>query len=212
MKKSLIEFYTRLAHGLAVQFGSNCEVVVHDLQGKDIEHSIIAIENGHVTGRRIGDGPSHIVLESLHNSKQNLKQEDKLAYLTKTKNGKILKSSTIFIRDDSDKIIGIFGINYDITKLTMIESALHSLVTPENKEEKPKEITHNVNDLLDHLIEESVALVGKPVPLMIKEDKVTAIQFLNDAGAFLITKSGDKVANYFGISKYTLYSYIDVNK
>ena len=83
---------------------------------------------------------------------------------------------------------------------------------PENKEEKPKEITHNVNDLLDHLIEESVALVGKPVPLMNKEDKVTAIQFLNDAGAFLITKSGDKVANYFGISKYTLYSYIDVNK
>ena len=72
--------------------------------------------------------------------------------------------------------------------------------------------THNVNDLLDHLIEESVALVGKPVPLMNKEDKVTAIQFLNDAGAFLITKSGDKVANYFGISKYTLYSYIDVNK
>ena len=39
MKKSLIEFYTRLAHGLAVQFGSNCEVVVHDLQGKDIEDS-----------------------------------------------------------------------------------------------------------------------------------------------------------------------------
>ena len=34
---------------------------------------------------------------------------------------------------------------------------------------------------------------------MNKEDKVTAIQFLNDSGAFLITKSGDKVANYFGI-------------
>lgn len=60
--------------------------------------------------------------------------------------------------------------------------------------------------------DERYALVGKPVPLMNKEDKVTAIQFLNDAGAFLITKSGDKVANYFGISKYTLYSYIDVNK
>ena len=127
MKKSLIEFYTRLAHGLAVQFGSNCEVVVHDLQGKDIEHSIIAIENGHVTGRRIGDGPSQIVLESLHNSEQNLKQEDKLAYLTKTKNGKILKSSTIFIRDDSDKIIGIFGINYDISLMLAMEKELSSL-------------------------------------------------------------------------------------
>ena len=67
-------------------------------------------------------------------------------------------------------------------------------------------------DLLDHLIEESVALVGKPVALMNKEDKVTAIQFLNVSGAFLFTKSGDKVANYFGISKYTLYSYIDESK
>ena len=47
---------------------------------------------------------------------------------------------------------------------------------------------------------------------MNKEEKVKDIQFLNDAGAFLITKSGDKVAKYFGISKFTLYSYIDVNK
>ncbi len=89
MKKSLIEYYTRLAHGLAVQFGSNCEVVVHDLQGKDIEHSIFAFVFCFVTGRRIGDVPSQIVLESLHNSEQNLKQEDTLAYLTKTKNGKL---------------------------------------------------------------------------------------------------------------------------
>ena len=60
---------------------------------------------------------------------------------------------------------------------------------------------------MDSLIEQSVALVGKPVPLMTKDDKVQAIQFLNNAGAFLITKSGDKVSQYFGISKYTLYSY-----
>ncbi len=73
-------------------------------------------------------------------------------------------------------------------------------------------ITHDVNTLLDELIEQSVALVGVPVPLMSKEDKIKAINFLNDTGAFLITKSGDKVAKYFGISKYTLYSYVDINK
>ena len=38
------------------------------------------------------------------------------------------------------------------------------------------------------------------------DDKARAIQFLSQHGAFLITKSGDKVAKYFGISKYTLYS------
>ena len=43
-------------------------------------------------------------------------------------------------------------------------------------------------------------------------DKVRAIRFLSQHGAFLITKSGDKVAKYFGISKYTLYSYIDTKQ
>ena len=47
---------------------------------------------------------------------------------------------------------------------------------------------------------------------MNKEDKVKAIRFLSENGAFLVTKSGDKVAKYFGISKYTLYSYIDDSK
>ena len=52
MDKSTIDFYTRLAHGLAAQFGSNCEIVIHDLESNDVEHSIVAIENGYITGRK----------------------------------------------------------------------------------------------------------------------------------------------------------------
>ena len=77
---------------------------------------------------------------------------------------------------------------------------------------EPERISRNVSDLLDELIEQSVAIVGKPVSLMTKEDKVRAIRFLNQNGAFLVTKSGDKIAKYFGISKYTLYSYIDTKQ
>lgn len=203
----------QIARDLASEFGPDCEVVIHDLKTNDPEHSIVYIVNGHVTNRNVGDGPSNAVFDAIRNkNKSGDGPEDHSGYLMKTSDGKVLKCSTSYIRDDDGSLHYVFGINYDITKLTMIESALHALVTPVNKEEKPKEITHSVNDLLDHLIEESVALVGKPVALMNKEDKVTAIQFLNDSGAFLITKSGDKVASYFGISKYTLYSYIDVNK
>lgn len=203
----------QIAKDIASQFGPDCEVVIHDLKTTEPDHSIVYIINGHVTSRGVGDGPSNAVLDALRNLKKGEKAPaDHSGYLMKSSDGKILKCSTSYISDDDGSLHYVFGINYDITKLTMIDSALHSLVTPENKDERPKEITHSVNDLLEHLIEESVALVGKPVPLMNKEDKVTAIQFLNDSGAFLITKSGDKVANYFGISKYTLYSYIDVNK
>ena len=93
-----------------------------------------------------------------------------------------------------------------------MENQLKQFTATEQESKEPEAISRNVSDLLDELIEQSVKLVGKPVALMNKEDKVKAIQFLNETGAFLITKSGDKVCKYFGISKYTLYSYIDEAK
>ena len=210
MRASHLQFCFQLARGIAQQFGSNCEVVVHDLDSTDVEHSIVAIENGHVSGRRVGDGPSHIVLEALRGDCARL--EDRLAYLTRSDDGKILKSSTIYIRDDDGRAIGVFAINYDITLMLAMEDALKGFTATQVPEREPEHISRNVADLLDELIEQSVKLVGKPVPLMNKEDKVKAIQFLNDTGAFLITKSGDKVCKFFGISKYTLYSYIDEAK
>ena len=138
--------------------------------------------------------------------------EDHLCYLTRTRDGKILKSTTIYIRDDDGRPIGMFGINYDITLMLAMEDALKQFTATERDEQEPEHISRNVSDLLDELIAQSVKIVGKPVALMTKEDKVKAIQFLNETGAFLITKSGDKVCKFFGISKYTLYSYIDEAK
>lgn len=207
MKKSLVDFYTRLAHGIAAQFGSNCEVVVHDLQNHDYEHSIVTIVNGHVSGRQIGDAPSHIVLKSLQNGRKQL--NDKLAYLTKTKDGKILKSSTIYIRDEDDEIVGILGINYDISLILAMEEQLHSLSGTETEPAQAEPISVNIGDLLDELIDQSLHSIGKPTTLMTKDDKVQVVKQLNEAGVFLITKSSVKVCEALGISKYTLYSYLD---
>ena len=208
MTEAQLDFYKRLAHALALQFGSGCEVVVHDLEAADPSHSIVAIENGHVTGRKLGDGPSHVVLEALHAGGERL--EDRLAYLTKTADGKILKSSTVFIRDDDGRAVGIFAVNYDITILrAMGDTSAEVVGTEPSAPREPEPIVRSVADLLDDLIEQSVQLVGTPVALMSKEEKVRAIRYLNDTGAFLITKSGPKVCKFFGISKYTLYNYLD---
>lgn len=208
MTEAQLDFYKRLARALALQFGSGCEVVVHDLEAADPSHSIVAIENGHVTGRKLGDGPSHVVLEALHAGEERL--EDRLAYLTKTADGKILKSSTVFIRDDHGRTVGIFAVNYDITILRAMGNTIAEVVgTGPSAPREPEPIVRSVADLLDDLIEQSVQLVGTPVALMTKEEKVRAIRYLNDTGAFLITKSGPKVCKYFGISKYTLYNYLD---
>ena len=60
-----LKLLKQMAHGIAKQFGTSCEVVIHDLN-KDLETSIVHIENGQVTNRKFGDGPSGIVLETLH--------------------------------------------------------------------------------------------------------------------------------------------------
>ncbi len=208
-ENSKLELLRQVAAGIAAQFGSNCEVAIHDLS-RDPDRSIVFIANGHVSGRKVGDGASNVVMEQLRT--QDPEPRDHLCYLTKTPDGKILKSSTVYIRDRKGKVSAILAINYDISRLILMEEALHDLTsTGEEVPSEPERIT-NVSDLLDELIQQSVALVGKPAAVMNKEDKVKAIQFLSQNGAFLITKSGDKVAKYFGISKYTLYSYIDMNK
>ena len=201
------DFAIRMAKGIAGQFGPNCEVVIHDLRGHDTEHSIIAIENGHVTGRSIGDGPSHIVLEALREDPSMI--EDRISYLTKTPDGKVLKSTTLFIRDDEGRAIGLMGINYDISMLLAMDDSIRAFTGQAQPDAEPEAISRNVADLLDELLEHSVRIAGKPVAMMNKEDKIKAIRFLDSSGAFLITRSGPKVCQYFGISTYTLYSYLD---
>ena len=202
----------QIAADLASQFGPDCEVVIHDLKTSEPEHSIVYIVNGHVTNRDIGDGPSNAVFDAIRNQEKGATPEDHTGYLMKTADGKILKCSTSYIKDDDGSLHYVFGINYDITNIMMMHQELGEFMLTRDREQSEPEKIINVNDVLEDLIRQSVALVGKPAALMNKDDKVRAIRFLSDAGAFLVTKSGDKVAKYFGISKYTLYSYIDANK
>ena len=200
---------SNIAHAVALHYGKSCEVVIHDLTDTNAaDHSIIYIENGEVTGRKVGDGASHVVLKQLSNMSED--EKDHIGYFTKTSDGKILKSSTVYIRDENKKVIAIFSVNHDITSLSMMSASINEIITAVDDTKKDIEkISPNVNELLDDLIWQSVELIGKPVAFMNKEDKMRAIRYLNEKGALLITKSGDKISKYFGISKFTLYSYID---
>ena len=209
MESGKLEELRHIARGIAAQFGPNCEVVVHDLS-QHPDHTIVAIENGHVSGRKVGDGASNVVLERMEH--QDQEAQDHLSYLTRTPDGKVLKSSTIYIQNSRGKVTAILAINFDISALMMAAGAVRDFISVQAPQPAEPEKIVNINDLLDELIAQSVALVGKPVALMNKDDKVKAIRFLSDNGAFLVTKSGDKVAKHFGISKYTLYSYIDTKQ
>lgn len=200
---STLERLKVIAQGLAIQFGPSCEVLIHDLQG-DLDTSLVYIENGRITNRHVGDGPSHVVLDVLNYDDGS---EGRFGYLTKTKDGRILKSSTMYIRDDNGNIAYLLGINQDITEFVMMHRSLESLIGIGQAENGTVEkITTSVSELLDDLLLEAERLVGKPGPLMNKVERLKAISYLNEKGAFLISKSSEKIAEYFNISKFTLYS------
>lgn len=202
---------SRLIKMIAAQFGSNCEVVLHDLT-KDYDHSIVAIENNHITQRNIGDSGTNLGLEILRGT---VEEGDRYNYFTKTKDGKLLRSSSIYLKNDSGVVIGSICINFDISGYLLIENMLNEITNSSNRNGNP-EVTevfaNNVNELLDHLIVECQEVIKKRPEEMTRSDKIKMVEFLDSKGAFLITKAGDRICEYLGISKFTLYNYLDITK
>lgn len=202
-----LDFLTELARGITAQFGEHCEVVVHDWS-KPVDSTIVAIENGHVTGRKVGDPGTNLGLEIMRGSASG---DNRHNYVTQTKDGRILRSTSMYIKNGAGAIIGAICINFDITDLMVAEKTLQSL-TASGLSPVKESFVSSVGDLLDTLIQEAQDAVGKPPALMSKDDKTKFVRLLDQKGAFLIKKSGEKVCGYLGISKYTLYSYMDESK
>lgn len=200
-----MDFFSRLMKGLAAQFGSKCEVVLHDYE-KDYESTIVQIENGHVTGRSAGDCGTNLGLEVLRGT---VADGDKYNYITQTKDGKILHSTSIYIRNNEGKAIGALCINWDVTEMYACQNVLKDIIGMRAADDVKEVITNDVSDLLDELIQESIRYVGKPVANMTREDKMKGLKYLDAKGAFLIKKAGEKVIQFYDISKYTLYNYLD---
>ncbi|WP_337100918.1 helix-turn-helix transcriptional regulator [Paenibacillus sp. YIM B09110] len=200
-------FLTELAQGITAQFGDNCEVVVHDWS-KPVDSTIVVIENGHVTSRKVGDPGTNLGLEIMRGTAAG---DNRHNYVTQTKDGRLLRSTSMYIKNNEGTIIGALCINFDITDLMIAEKTLQSL-TASGLAPVRESFVSNVGDLLDTLIQETQETIGRPAAVMSKEDKIRFIQLLDQKGAFLIKKSGEKVCSYLGISKYTLYSYLDESK
>jgi len=67
----------------------------------------------------------------------------------------------------------------------------------------------NVDDILQHYIYQAESMIGKPMMLMNKEEKIRALDYLDQKGVFKITKTSLLLCDAMQISKYTLYNYLE---
>lgn len=200
------ELLDQILNLLELHLGSRSEVVLHDLT-KDYSQTISDIRNGHITNRKVGGCGSNLGLEVLTG---NVKNGDRFNYVTHTPTGRILRSSSIYLKNENEEPIGSICINTDITETVQCEAVLKSL---NNYEVLQDEVfAQDVTALLDFLITSGKKMIGKPIEQMSKDEKIDFIQYLDEKGAFLITRSSEKVLELLGVSRFTFYNYLELSR
>lgn len=201
-----------LAPSVAAITGPDCEVVVHDLRVP--ESSIIALLNGHVSGRKLGGpligGPMNdIALRSLTRREDSDPQT--LSYETKTADGRRLRSTTTLYYNANGVPFAAFCLNLDLTAplaaARWIEQVIGSAAPPASIDANSQ--APDFNAVLDQLIQECVSQEPGPPEALDRDARMRVVGELESRGAFLMRGAVVKVANALGVSKFTVYGYLD---
>lgn len=195
-----------IAKCIAMEFGENCEVVLHDLT-LPYNKTVVAIWNGHVTGRKVGDGGTNAGLEIL---KGTAAPEDQ-CYINTLPNGHILRTASKYFRDEYGKVNGSLCINFDITDLVQCGNLFKSMteLPQTTKKSNTEFFMGNIDDLLTKMMTEAVKATGKAVVDLSKDDKVQIVHDLDRKGFFLVKKSAKLLADFLGLSRYSIYNYLN---
>ena len=202
-----LENIKSIAEGLHKMWGEKSEVIIHDL--KQPESSVVFVA-GELTDRDLGAPITDLVLRTIKN---NDDPDDILNYRTNTKDGRVFKSSTMFIKNAAEKVEYCLCINIDITELLMTQNMISSFTDVETEKtdtenQQQENFAKNIDEILVNLIDNAKNQVDKPIAYMNKEDKLKIIKFLDERGAFTITKSVETVAQELNVSKFTIYNYL----
>lgn len=161
------------------------------------------VANGTVTGREIGQGFEHFVKNTMEQGADS----DFAANDFFHKNGKLIRTSSVLIRDEKEKLIGALCINLDMTRTQQQLSYLQNFL-PQPKpvipiENSGKRVEEMVLALIDNI------LAGCDVSTLSREERISKIRFMETRGIFQLKGSIDKVAERLGINRVTVYSYLD---
>ena len=205
-----IKKFISIADFLSEVLGQNTEIILHDLT--NYEHSVVHIINGHISNRKIGDPITDFVLDFISTESKGNKQF--ICKYNSTAKGKLLYSSTYFIRDENDVIVGALGLNSDYDEVKKSLSFLTSLL-PNHIDDK----TMSLNNIKENLSSDSQELTLNKIDSIIaqfdissqrvnKEEKTQIITALNDCGIFNLRGSVQEVAKKLQMSEPSVYRYI----
>ena len=201
--QKILKSYIPTLQGLAAYLGSSYEIVLHSLE--DYDHSVIGIINGEHTGRRIGARITDLALDMLDELSAGGKAST--VYFSRNKKGEPLKSTTIAVRGEHDRIIGLICINlYLNTSLCDILDGLtpgtvQAMAAREN-------FAADAKELIVSALEPVRARVMADDSILPSNKNKAIVEELDQKGMFRLKDSVVFVAEQLGISRNTIYMHL----
>ncbi len=203
--KAILDSYIPMLDGMAAYLSDCFELVLHSLE--DYEHSVVCIHNGHHTGRTVGAPITDLALKML--DEINRGHEGHIVYFSRNKKGEPLKSTTIAIRGENNRIIGLLCINmYLNTSLADLFSAFAPSYQANPTGSISESFAQDTSDLIRTALEEERLRVLGDTRILPSNRNKLIVEALYNRGIFQIKDAVVLVADMMGISKNTIYMHI----
>ena len=200
----ILESYKVMIDGMAEYLGEGYEIILHSLQ--NLDKSVVKIINGHYTGREEGAPITDLALSMLAKIEES-NEVKSLCYFTKNKAGVTLKSATIPIVGEHNRIIGLLCMNFH-TEIAFAKMLSSFMPGASNSNQIMENFTDNVDDLVSAALEEAKnKILPNPAISPTKKNK-EIICILHQKGIFNIKDSVVKISELLNISKNTVYLHI----
>ena len=214
---ALLRQYVKLTEFLGAALGPDYEVALHDLTDKN--RSVIAIANGYISGREVGAPLTNMALSVLKDESYEW-QDYRLHYSGLSAAGNVLRSSTMFIKEDG-KLVGMLCINFDDSRFQSFARQVltlchpnqfyQALTQPEDAPEdapRPETFRNSTEAVAQDAIAHELARLGVPADRLTSEERLQIIAALEASGIFLLKGAVKDVAAGLCCSPASVYRYL----
>lgn len=222
MNPHLLQQFSKLTEFLGRALGPDYEIALHDLTDKDC--SIVAIANNHISGREIGAPLTNVALKIIAD-RSYLTSDYRVHYRGVAADGKMLRSSTYYLKDEAGALVGLLCINFDDTRYKMISDSILGLCHPDafvetnflfdehrlaaqRPAEDPERFQHTPRGVAGSEVATVLRDMNVAADRLTQDEKMEVVGVLESRGVFLLKGAVKDVAEALCCSPASVYRYL----
>ncbi len=213
----ILQQYMILARFLGEVLGPEYEITLHDLSSS--RQSVAAIVNGHISGRTVGAPLTDLALRFVKD-KVYEESDYQVGYRGVSEKNSAIRSSTMFIKDETGALIGMLCINHDTSKCRDLLDDLARLFrldpaetfcpdfSPASLQDNIETFSNSISDLVSSTLRTVLDDPSIPKERLTQEEKLEIVDALNQKGVFLLKGAVSEVAEQLCSSEASIYRYL----